>query len=121
VDLPPADPTTLDLPPVEPADVTPADGTPADGTPADGTPADGTPADAPPAGEAAPDAAPDEGDTLVYTSDSDSESDSGSGTGPGGGADEQGHLEQPLIDPGTVKAVQSEMATGQAAADTDKG
>jgi hypothetical protein len=50
-------------------------------------------------------------DTLVYTSDS--------GDGPGNADGD--HLEQPLIDPATVKAVASETATSGRAADPDKG
>jgi hypothetical protein len=50
-------------------------------------------------------------DTLVYTSDS--------GDGPGNADD--GGLQQPLIDPATVKAVVSKSATSRRASDPDKG
>jgi hypothetical protein len=50
-------------------------------------------------------------DTLVYTSDS--------GDGPGNADD--GGLQQPLIDPATVKAVASKTATSRRASDPDKG
>jgi hypothetical protein len=55
--------------------------------------------------------APGGDDTLVYTSDS--------GDGPGDAGD--GGLQQPLIDPATVKAVASKAATSRRAADPDKG
>jgi hypothetical protein len=50
---------------------------------------------------------------VVFTSDS--------SDGPAVPGTDTGPLEQPLIDPGTVKAVRSELETGQAAAEPDKG
>ena len=52
---------------------------------------------------------------MVYTSDS------SDGTRAAGATEDDGHLEPPLIDPGTAKAVQSELDTGARASDPDKG
>jgi hypothetical protein len=94
----------------------PADATPSPGTVADQPTRTGPDQSAGPAADQPPRSGPEE-DILVFTSDSGD----GHPDGAAAGSGDDGHLEQPLIDPGTVKAVRSEMETGRAAADPDNG